>query len=181
MNAQGDEGVERADDRDLDAYRRDMQAAKRDIASERRDQRGERRDAIASKRDDSARRQAQAVRFEIAQWLIRDRLGPEPDSSTDSSAGGSEQELIDREILVSDAAWARETLTDMLNTARKEREQAAAERRSAAIDRAAAAKDRRSAAADRASAVRDRAAAAAARDQAQIDVELTLDEVAEPD
>lgn len=149
-------------ERDRAAVERDEQAAARDTEAVERD-------ARAQRRSDARRSVEQGTRDELwHQHVTRSAAGVESAPSP-GRRDLLEQALVDREIALSDADWARQTLSDFVDAARRNRGEAAGDREASACDRHQAAHDRDQAADDRASAARDRSSAAARIEQAEVD------------
>jgi hypothetical protein len=149
-------------ERDRDAAARDRLAAARDGAARERDTR-------AQHRGETRRSEEQVARDEV--W---DQRVTRPSSATDDPPTRRwrellEQALVDREIAVSDAEWARRELSAFLDSAHRERGAATIDREASEHDREEAAHDRRRAADDRAAAARDRASASVQQEQAEVD------------
>lgn len=151
-------------DRDRRAEDRDREAAGREVEAHARD-------VVATRRSDAARERDQGVRDQLwtrqvsSEAAAHHATHPAGAGDSGSDAADLEQALIDREVAQAEVEWIRERLRDVLNDARRERDEAAGDRRASARDRAAGAVDRDAAAADR-------FASDADRGQAEIEANL---------
>lgn len=163
--------------RDLRAEERDGRAGRRDDIDGERDSQAAARDRAARDRDAAAARVDWSARHHLATNKQRRAADAESRARRENAPDGDahlEQGVIDRESLLTEIAMLEGEVLDVLDAARRQRWDAAHDRRDSSQDRLSAETSRDAAAEDRGAAASDRAAASGDRQQAEIDMVVAL-------